>query len=277
MSNRTDAIPAATLEDIYRDLPLSDDDFDAIVDAPGLLRSPEMLFDLAAELGLSGTSLAIDAGCGNARQAAELARRVGCRLVGFEPVYDRLRQSNETVRAAGLSARIAISGGRIEAQPLASGAADLVLARDMLTHVADQTAALSECRRVLRPGGHMLIFTVFATPRLSAAEAEEIYRPLAVRPDSMVQNRFEEAVAASGFVIARREIVGSEWREWGEDSGPRRTSHQLLRVARMRRRKDEIIAQIGPMDYAIELADCLWGVYQMLGKLRPVVYVLRAV
>ena len=32
---------------------------------------------------------------------------------------------------------------------------------------------------------------------------------------------------------------------------------------------------MGDDDYAIELANCLWGVYQMIGKLSPAIYVLR--
>ena len=35
------------------------------------------------------------------------------------------------------------------------------------------------------------------------------------------------------------------------------------------------IAALGRTDYEVELANCDWGVYQMLGKLCPICYILR--
>lgn len=45
------------------------------------------------------------------------------------------------------------------ALPLADGAADVVFSSQVLEHVADPTLYLSECERVLRPGGALLLST----------------------------------------------------------------------------------------------------------------------
>ena len=42
----------------------------------------------------------------------------------------------------------------------------------------------------------------------------------------------------------------------------------------MRRNRDELIPLLSETHYNIEIADCLWGVYQMIGKLCPTVYAL---
>ncbi len=48
----------------------------------------------------------------------------------------------------------ALSGGRI---PLPDGCADVVTSFTVLEHVPDERAALAEMRRVLRPGGRLII------------------------------------------------------------------------------------------------------------------------
>lgn len=61
-------------------------------------------------------------------------------------------------------------------------------------------------------------------------------------------------------------------REHGEENESKRTSEQLLRIARLRRQRDRFVAEFGAKDYAAEMADALYGVYQMLGKISLVVY-----
>jgi hypothetical protein len=72
-----------------------------------------------------------------------------------------------------------------------------------------------------------------------------------------------------------RDVIGSEWREHWEESGAGTTARQLLRIARLRRGREPLVAQFGEALYEAELADCHWGVYQMLGKLCPMCWVLR--
>ena len=48
-----------------------------------------------------------------------------------------------------------------------------------------------------------------------------------------------------------------------------------VRVSRMVRDPDKYKAIIGEHEYEEELANCLYGVYQMLGKLCPMMYVLE--
>jgi hypothetical protein len=53
------------------------------------------------------------------------------------------------------------------------------------------------------------------------------------------------------------------------------TSKQLLHAARLIRCSDETLHELGEVPYRAELSDALWGVYQMIGKLEPRIYVLR--
>jgi SAM-dependent methyltransferase len=115
-------------------------------------RSGPPLYTTALDLaGLRGTETVVDAGCGNGPYLAELRRR---RHTG--PVLG-LDLSAGMAREAAAHATTAVAD--IQALPLADGAADVALAMHMLYHVPDVDRALRELRRIVRPGGTVVVAT----------------------------------------------------------------------------------------------------------------------
>jgi ubiquinone/menaquinone biosynthesis C-methylase UbiE len=266
-----------TVKEIYAHGALSEEEIEALLDRSLDPTGPDVLFDMAGKLGLGPRSEVLDVGCRDGRQAIELVRRFACRVTGVEPVEDNLRRGRELVAAAGpeLADRIRLVRGVAEALPVADASFDLVWCRDVLIHVEPLGDALAEFRRTLRPGGAALIFTMFATAWLEPDEAARLWPPLGAVPENTDPERFERLVGQAGLTVERGEVLGSQWREFGEESGDGRTSRQLLRVARLLRDPERYIAAMGEVDYDVELGDSLWGVYQMIGKLSPRAYVLR--
>ena len=97
---------------------------------------------------ISGPRLDVGSGTG-ALLAEHLARGPALGLE-FDPLalaFSRRRVGNRLVR------------GRSNALPLADGSAGLITVMDMLYHQGvDVAQTLAECQRVLRPGGHLLVF-----------------------------------------------------------------------------------------------------------------------
>jgi hypothetical protein len=87
--------------------------------------------------------------------------------------------------------------------------------------------------------------------------------------------RLERGFQAAGLSVVEAIELRSEWREAQEESGAGRTSRQLLHVARLLRNRDRFVERFGEADFDIELANSLYGIYQMIGKLSPRAYVLR--
>jgi len=257
-----------TFEDVYAPGLLAGEEVDSLLDASLGPRGPDWLYDLAAATGVDAGSVVLDVGCRDGRQLVELHRRLGCRGIGVEPMASNLA-------GAVFEPAVALVRGRAEALPLADASVDLVWIRDVLVHVEALAAAFGEARRVLRPGGRCLVFQMFATSRLEAQEAARLWAPLAVVAANTDRAYFEEAIGDGGLHVERRDDLGSEWREHGEESGEGRTARQLLRAARLMRDRERFVGLLGARFYEVELADCLWGVYQMIGKLSPAVYVLR--
>jgi hypothetical protein len=112
---------------------------------------------------------------------------------------------------------------------------------------------------------------------MSEREAAALYPHHGIVADNMNQSRVEEWFEAAGFTIDRRDIIGSEWRELGEEGGDAEfpVADDMLRIARMQRDRDYFVEQFGEDNTNIALAASYWGPYQFLGKLQPTMWVLR--
>lgn len=236
-------------------------------------RGADMLYDLFASFGPSAQSQVIDIGCRDASYAIELARRFGCRALGVDPAPIHIERARQNIAAAGLADRVRAELAGIEALPAADSSLDMVWCRDVLNHV-DLARGLAECARVLKPGGRMLVYQTFATPALEGREAARIYAAIAIVAQNMGEDFFQASAQAAGLSITGREVVSSEWRERWAEEGSTALQDDLLALARMRRSEPALVARYGRDQYEATYAGCLWGIYQMLGKLQPTIYLL---
>lgn len=91
----------------------------------------------------------LDVGCGTGANLKML------REFGNAEGVDISEQALEFCRDRGL---VEVRHGAAESLPYADNAFDLVAALDVLEHLDDDKEGLNEIRRVLRPGGHALLF-----------------------------------------------------------------------------------------------------------------------
>ena len=236
-------------------------------------RPPEFLLDLALPL-LTPESRLLDVGCRDARHLIPLVMRSGCTGVGIDPVERNTDRARAAVTAADLDLRIEIRRGVMEETDESDSSVDVVWCRDVLEVIPDLQAGLSEVARVLKPGGSAVIYTVFATPRLEPREAAAVNQPLGNVRQNLERARVEEAFEQAGFRVELVEEIGTEFREY-EEERTQPVSESLLRLARLRRRREEVIQRFGSDKYDMWEASLHWLAYLLLGKLDPVAYVLR--
>ena len=267
--------PSLSVTEIYSDPGLPDEVIDAVFAASLDPRPATMLYDKLGDFGLNHTHRLLDVGCRDANHTAALVTRYGCHAVGIDPIEDHINRALILITEKQLEKYLIVQKGRIESLPFQRAAFDYIWCRDMLNHVTDLQKGLQECFRVLGNGGCMLVYQTFATNLLEPMEALRLYLPLSIEAINMSHDHFETVAQRVGFQILEKDLISSEWREYWEESGEHKTAKQLLRLARLRRGRDEYIAKVGRTVYEVELADCYWGVYQMLGKLCPMSYVLK--
>jgi SAM-dependent methyltransferase len=101
-----------------------------------------------ADLGLPERARILDAGCGSGRNMVELARRgpvTGVELSDTSVSLARARDAGEVIE------------GSVLQMPFDSDSFDLAVCLDVIEHLESDLEALAELRRVIAPGGTLLV------------------------------------------------------------------------------------------------------------------------
>lgn len=268
------------MEEVYGSAFAESEAFEAALDVslePSGLN--DLMFGLVAEIGLPPGSIVLDVGAREAYHCIEMSRRYGFTVHGVEPVRRHLDNAALALDAlaAGepqVASRVRMDEGVAERLGEPDNSVDLIWCRDVLEHVEDLEAVFREFRRVLRPGGHAVIYQMTATDWLTPAEADRMWPSCGIHASSVDPQRFEAAIASAGMNIDQRIDLHGSCRERYEEDGNGISSKQLLWVSRLLRNRPAYEERFGTDACEAMITNALWGVYQMIGKLNPLVYVL---
>ncbi len=139
--------------------------------------------------------IVLDAGCGTGIYFEVLAAHAE-ELDAVDASEDMVRTAREYCERVGLS-NVHPEVGSVESLPYEDGRFDVAVACDLLHHVENLDKALDEICRVLKPGGHFLVFEpnvcnplMFLAHALPAEERRALRRnrPAALR--ALLETRF---------------------------------------------------------------------------------------
>jgi SAM-dependent methyltransferase len=147
---------------------------------------------------------ALDLGCGDGTFTAELAR-AGVEAIGVDVAQAAVRRAAARYRSMEFR-RIAIAGPL----PFEDCSFDLVWCSEVIEHVADTARWLSDVRRVLAPGGRLLLTTPnHGRVRLALGGIERFSEPLGDHLHLYSRRSLERLLAEFGFAaITVRSAAG---------------------------------------------------------------------
>ena len=170
--------------------------------------------------GLAGLRL-LDIGCGGGILSEPLAR-LGAQMVGVDPAERNIAVARQHAALSGLA--IDYRHGTAEALAAEGESFDVVLAMEVVEHVADLGLFIHALAGMVRPNGLLFVATLNRTVKsfaLAIVGAEYILRWLPRGTHQwekfVTPNELEIALAQSGFRIAHRtgvtyDLFADRWR-----------------------------------------------------------------
>jgi sarcosine/dimethylglycine N-methyltransferase len=254
--------PKTSVDELYGEI-WAEGDPEPVAPPP---RGTDWLFEVFAGLGPQAGQLVVDVGARDAKHAIRLVQQHELRAIALDPVPHHGELARQAIAEAGVEVDVVQAG--IESMPIDDDAADWIWCRDVLVHV-DLARGFSECARILRPGGQMLAYVTCATERLEPREAAWLFDAVAIVPESTQPDAIEHHAAHAGLTLVSKTELGGEWRERMLADGTWSANDDLTEISRLRRSG----ADLDDPRVAAQAAGAAWGIYQLLGKTCPTVYV----
>jgi len=146
------------------------------------------------ELSLPSEATVVDIGCGTgaALRHAATSVTVGS-LIGIDPIPRMIEIARQRTTGHPASARIEFRLGSAENVPVEDASTNFVFAFDSIDHWQDLRQGLSEVRRVLAPGGALVVVKDRAVPGATRA-----------------RHQLVDAVERVGFQVAEQRELSQE-------------------------------------------------------------------
>src|SRR5215210_5880099 len=171
--------------------------------------------ELARRAGVQSGDRVLDAGCGVGGSAIWLARELGARVVGINVVPGDVDRGRRYAHRRGVAGRVTFELQDMTRTTFPTGSFDVVWAIESVCHVPDKREFLAEARRLLKPGGRLVVADAFRHRRPFGPEDERLVHdwlyPWAVQ-DLMTPDEFIVAAEETGFARVHFEDVSDHVR-----------------------------------------------------------------
>ena len=148
----------------------------------------------------------LDVACGRGESARELVEHFGCHVVGIDYSKEKIQRANGLTEDVGLSGRAQFVQGDAEQLPFTNDFFDVVICECSLSIFSDLALALTEMRRVLRPGGRLGISDVVLNKSMPESLQDLVGHVLCIS-GALPIDGYREVLDKTGFSAIRTRDV----------------------------------------------------------------------
>jgi O-methyltransferase StaMB len=133
---------------------------------------------LIERLGVGPGSHVLDLGCGHGGPGVAVAKATGARVTGISISTEQVARANARAAAAGLADRVEFRHANALELPFEEASFDAVLAFESIIHMPDREHVLRQVRRVLKPGGRLVLTDFYERSPIPAEKLPAVQRYL---------------------------------------------------------------------------------------------------
>ena len=170
--------------------------------------------EIAGMLKVAATDRLLDVGSGIGGPARYMAHRFGCRVTGIDLTPEFCEVARHLTRLLGLDSKVDFELGDALAMPFADASFDGAYSMNVSMNIADKAALYREIRRVLKPGGWLMLSELAKGPGAPL----DYPTPWAATEGSSFLSTPDETrrgLEAAGFEIVEFRETAEETKAWG--------------------------------------------------------------
>jgi tocopherol O-methyltransferase len=167
---------------------------------------------LAARVEVKPNDYVLDAGCGVGGSAIWLSQEFGVQVVGISLLPSEVHCGRRFAHQRGVADRVTFECQDFTHTNFPDGSFDVIWAIESICHAPDKRKFLAEARRLLKPGGRLVVADGFRSRRpLNSNDEQSLHRWLSgwAVPDLMTAEEFADAARQVGFAHMRVDDIST--------------------------------------------------------------------
>ena len=188
---------------------------------------------LARLVNISRSTHILDVCCGLGGPARYLAYHYGSQVTGIDLNQSRVDGAIRLTAMVGLEEKVSFNRANAHSSALPSDEFDALIAQEAFCHIPNKPRLLTECVRLLKPGGLIAFTDILATPSMTTTVRKRLLEEMTFAELETLDG-YQVLLEASGCVLEKAEDLSKEW-----------ARILVERLAMYRSLKDQTVARFG--------------------------------
>ncbi|MEM7255644.1 MAG: methyltransferase domain-containing protein [Pseudomonadota bacterium] len=165
---------------------------------------------LADAAGINPAQHVLDVCSGMGGPARWLAYHRGCRVTGLDVTQSRVESARRLTDRVGLSHVVDFQLGDATEMPFAPESFDALISQEAFLHIADKTALVRECARVMKVGGMLAFTDVVMRTQLQSITLERLERDIHTA-NLATDELYGALLTVNGCTVVQQDDLSAEW------------------------------------------------------------------